>query len=70
MFSKTITLKADGTIDAACGVESTNLAFATTLIDPDVAVTGLQKYAQLGLVAFGTAMFMNKRHTGELFNFG
>lgn len=41
-----------------------------SIFDPDVAVTGLEKYIQLGVVAFGGAAVMNKRHTGSFLNFG
>lgn len=41
-----------------------------SILDPDVAVTGFEKYIQLGLAAAGGAAAMNKRHTGSFLNFG
>lgn len=67
-MSKKVALSADN--NTASVAEAGNLDCISTLLDSDVAVTGTQKYLQIGL-AFGAGLiYGNKRHTGELFNFG
>lgn len=67
-MGKKIVLSADG---ATATVTEAKISDAfTTLIDSDEAVTGVEKYLQLGAVGLGTALFMNKRHTGSYTNFG
>lgn len=55
----------------AAGVTEATLGDVfTSLFDPDVAVTGIEKYLQLAGVAAVGATVMNKRHTGSFLNFG
>lgn len=42
----------------------------TSIFDPDLAVTGIEKYLQLAGCAAAGATVMNKRHTGSFLNFG
>lgn len=67
-MSKKVTLSADGA--TATVAEATLSDVVSTLASSDSALTGGYKYLQMGLVAGGTAVVMNKRHTGEFFNFG
>lgn len=68
MASKKLVLNAAG--DAATVAEATVADIFTTLLSSSEALTGMYKYAQVGLVGAGAAMFMNKRHTGAFLNFG
>ena len=55
----------------ATGVSDATLGdVITSIIDPDVAVTGVEKYLQLAGCAAAGATVMNKRHTGSFLNFG
>lgn len=67
-MSKKVTLNADNT--AATLAEPTISDLFTSLIDPDVAVTGMYKYMQLAGVAAVGAMASNRMHTGSFTNFG
>lgn len=67
-MSKKITLAADKA--TATIADAGSMDFLSTILSSDVAVTGTQKYIQLGAVAAAGAIFMNKRHTGNLFDFG
>lgn len=57
--------------DKTAGVSDASLGdVITSLIDPDVALTGVEKYLQLAGTAAAGAIVMNKRHTGSFLNFG
>lgn len=66
--SKLLTLSADGA--TATVANATMSDILTSLIDPNKALTGMYKFAQTALVGLGTAAVVNKRHSGEYFNFG
>lgn len=56
--------------DAVAVTTAGNFDFATTALSGDVALFGTQKYLQLGLAAGIGAVISNKRHSGDMFNFG
>lgn len=67
-MSKKLTLNAAG--DAVTIADATLTDVFSTLLSSDVALTGMYKYAQEAVIGLGAAVLMNKRHSGEFFNFG
>lgn len=67
-MSKKITLAADGA--TAVAVASTITDAFSTIFSTTEVVTGMEKYIQLGALAIGATVVMNKVHSGSLTNFG
>jgi len=68
--TETVDATTGAAVVTAVAVPATLGDIVGTLVTPSAALTGMYKYVQMGVVGVGAAMFMNKRHTGSMTNFG
>lgn len=67
-MSKLVTLKDDGTVDTIA--DATFMDILASALKPNQALTGMYKYGQMAVAGLAGAVIVNKRHSGEYFNFG